>query len=536
MRYVFVLLITLIGLAGQVSATPPNMTQSDNNTALLQHIRSIFDDLAKQQYPGPDRQLPDSLVKLDYDAYRKIVFKHAHAIPVNNVWLELFHRGYLFHDRVVIHVKSLPTQDQPADNQQTIKPIQYSPQLFRFHDDVPEGLTDDLGFAGFRLLRPHPNTRPTRNTSDANQPSKQLDEFISFLGASYFRAVDECGAYGSSARGLAVSPGIFDKHEEFPVFTQFWLLPDTNQHLEEKIRICALMESPSITGLYLFTIHVTQSVTVDVKATLQARKPIDKLGIAPITSMFLYGEAGANDNVHVDHRPEVHDADGLQITIDQSQQIWHPLANPHQHRVTRFPLDTFSGFGLVQRDKDVSHYKDHETYQHVRPSIWVSDFNYPHSKGQLELLELASNGEGMDNIGVYWLPDIPLEVGRPFDLSYRLTFTHHPLSKPIPIHYYVQDTRYTSHPDGSTNFVITFTPQSQHSSKNYPAVDASVTMNQQRLKQVFVNHQDDGLITVRFTVPSDTPKASALRAHLFVKNGTIKLSEIWSFTCPTPQP
>ncbi|HAI49855.1 MAG TPA: glucan biosynthesis protein D, partial [Enterobacteriaceae bacterium] len=44
---------------------------------------------------------------------------------------------------------------------------------------------------------------------------------VSFLGASYFRAVDETYQYGLSARGLAVDT-FTDTPEEFPDFTAFW--------------------------------------------------------------------------------------------------------------------------------------------------------------------------------------------------------------------------------------------------------------------------------------------------------------------------
>lgn len=50
---------------------------------------------------------------------------------------------------------------------------------------------------------------------------------------------------------------------------------------------------------------------MDVEAVLYPRKNIGKLGIAPLTSMFLFGEN--TKNKFDDHRPEVHDSDGLLI-------------------------------------------------------------------------------------------------------------------------------------------------------------------------------------------------------------------------------
>lgn len=48
----------------------------------------------------------------------------------------------------------------------------------------------DAGFAGFRLFK-------------ASKLARR--DFVSFLGASYFRAVDNTRQYGLSARGLAVN-------------------------------------------------------------------------------------------------------------------------------------------------------------------------------------------------------------------------------------------------------------------------------------------------------------------------------------------
>jgi glucan biosynthesis protein len=64
----------------------------------------------------------------------------------------------------------------------------------------------DLGFAGFRAFK---------------APELARRDIVSFLGASYFRAVDDTYQYGLSARGLAVDT-FTDTPEEFPDFTSFW--------------------------------------------------------------------------------------------------------------------------------------------------------------------------------------------------------------------------------------------------------------------------------------------------------------------------
>ena len=59
---------------------------------------------------------------------------------------------------------------------------------------------------------------------------------------------------------------------------------------------------------------------LEVTATLFPRKRIEKLGLAPLTSMFFTGE---NDRRFFDDfRSEVHDSDGLLIHSGTGEWIW----------------------------------------------------------------------------------------------------------------------------------------------------------------------------------------------------------------------
>ena len=50
-----------------------------------------------------------------------------------------------------------------------------------------------------------------------------MDEFLVYLGASYFRAIPKGAPYGLSARALSLNSGLPGVPEEFPDFQQFWL-------------------------------------------------------------------------------------------------------------------------------------------------------------------------------------------------------------------------------------------------------------------------------------------------------------------------
>lgn len=100
---------------------------------------------------------------------------------------------------------------------------------------------------------------------------------------------------------------------------------------------------------------------MDVDAALYFRKPVEKLGIAPLTSMYLFGEN--TKNRFDDYRPEVHDSDGLLMHNGAGEWLWRPLDNAKFLRVSSFEDNNPSGFGLMQRDRSLEHYLD------LRPTI-----------------------------------------------------------------------------------------------------------------------------------------------------------------------
>jgi glucans biosynthesis protein len=83
---------------------------------------------------------------------------------------------------------------------------------------------------------------------------------------------------------------------------------------------------------------------IDVTADLFMRTDVARLGIAPLTSMYWYGE---NERRYAtDWRPEIHDSDGLAIWTGAGEHIWRPLINSESVCTNSF-LDTNPrGFGL----------------------------------------------------------------------------------------------------------------------------------------------------------------------------------------------
>lgn len=127
-----------------------------------------------------------------------------------------------------------------------------------FAEDIPDG----LGFAGFRL-----------------REKETWEEWLSFLGAAYFRSPGESGQYGLSARAIAVNTGLAQA-EEFPDFTDFWFEHVGDQ--SQALIIHGLLDGPSVTGAYRIKAWRETGVLMDVDATLflARRSQAPRLGAA----------------------------------------------------------------------------------------------------------------------------------------------------------------------------------------------------------------------------------------------------------------
>lgn len=348
---------------------------------------------AEQPYQEQTHTIPPEVERLDWDQYQAIRFRADHAIWARErtrFQIRFFHLGLFFKKPVQMHDVANGIAQE----------IAYDPGMFNYGKSGLDGkrLPGDQGFAGFQVFHQNDLTR----------------DIAAFLGASYFRAVGVEMQYGQSARGLAVDCGL-GRPEEFPVFTDFWFeRPARNS---DKLTVYALMDSPSITGAYRFIIQPAATLLIDVDAALYPRKSIERLGIAPLTSMFQYGD---NDRrVADDWRPEIHDSDGLSVCTGGGEWIWRPLTNPADLRFNAYVDDNPRGFGLLQRDRNFEHYQDDGAFYDRRPSVWVEPRgNW--GKGSVQLVELPTQDETADNMVAFWNPEEKPRPGQELLYAYRL--------------------------------------------------------------------------------------------------------------------
>lgn len=351
---------------------------------------------AQQDFEPLEPIQNERLKNLNYQEYRAIRFKGEESIwrGLYPYEAQFFHTGFLYQQPVNIHL---------IDYKNRVSNLPFSSQYFNYDppaQTLGNDIKTDVGFAGFRIHFP-------LNTNEYK------DELVAFLGATYFRMVGKHQKYGISTRGLAIDTAM-PEGEEFPYFTDFWLIEPANG---KNLVVYAKMDSPSVTGIYKFTLNGNGNTHMDVKAWLFAREDVEKLGLAPVTSMFLYGENTASKPD--DFRPEVHDSDGLMLLTNSNEQLWRPLNNPNRLRITSLSDKKPKGFGMIQRDIQYGNYLDSEAEYHLRPGVWMTaheGFN----EGRLELVEIPANSETHDNIVAYWVNNAPFLEGDSLYLHYEI--------------------------------------------------------------------------------------------------------------------
>lgn len=487
---------------------------------LLPHPAAIafeFDDvarLARELAAAPPRKtdsgLPKELRSLDYGQYRAIRFR-----PERFHWrraglpfeLAFFHRGWRYGEAVKIN-------EVAADG---VREIRFDPEAFDYGPNkIDPKRMQGLGFAGFRVHYP------------VNTPDYK-DEVLVFLGASYFRALGKGQRHGLSGRGLALDTAVA-AGEEFPRFVEFWI--ERPAPGARELTIYGLLESRRATGAYRFVLRPGVDTALEVKARLFLREGVAKLGLAPLTSMYFFGEN--QRSAAEDYRPEVHDSDGLSIRSASGEWLWRPLVNPRRLLVTSFALANPVGFGLMQRDRSFASYQELDTRFDLRPSLWVE----PKGKwgeGRVELVLIPTPDDTNDNVVAYWVPANPPPPRQPYDLEYRLLWQKDAETRPALAR--VMQTRrgelQPRKPDGSVALAVDFAGRAlkKRSAGVKPEAMLWIDANGQVLERGLHRNEVTGGWRVTLRVRRvDEKKPVEIRAYL--KGGNETLSETWSYILP----
>ena len=513
---------TLAGLAAALSTTALTpLSFADDSAAPIPFSFDILTEtmrsLAAKPYQPDAVDLPEALKSLDYDAYRLIQARDDRAIKFSNgfgYFAEPFHLGWLFKDPVQL----FEATDGAA------KLIPFSARDFNYHDpavaDKMAGITLP-GVAGFRIDCP------------LNEPN-QMAELVSFLGASYFRALGRGNAYGGSARGAVINSWL-SVPEEFPRFSSFYIEPaDYGQPLT----VYATLEGPSLSGAFRFVFQPgtaeRQDTMVDVTARYFFRNDIAEMGVAPLTSMFLYSDS--NRSQFDDYRPQVHDSDGLFIESGSGELVWRALNNPPALGNSYFTQTNPKGFGLMQRARDFASYQDPGARYDLRPSMLVEPQG-DWGAGSIRLIEVPAKLEADDNIVAFWVPKTPFKAGDHAEFSYRLRWGDLPPDPKGTLGYVAETRAGQGGVSGVANkvtlrkFVIDFTGGPLSAADFDPdSVDAVATVTGTGGKVTFSavsQVPETGMMRLAIDAEIDSKDPVELRAYLI--GGGRQLTETWLY-------
>jgi len=486
-----------------LSALSSGHAAQDPPAFSFDRLRAIATERARAPAaPEDSADLPEWLAKLDYEGYRSLRFR-----PETSLWtddnlpfrIRFMHRGYLYGRRVPIHV---------VDGAK-VEELRFSPAQFEYPEGSPP-VPDELGYSGFAVL----------SWSDTTQ---RWDEIAAFQGASYFRLLGDGQVYGASLRGLTIDTAATNG-EEFPAFVEFWIerpLPGAT-----RLTVYALLDSPGASGAYRFLIgRQGPEVEAEVSVCIVPRHPIGKLGLAPLTTMFLSGEDGLRRQA--DYRPEIHDSDGLLLANGDGAWTWRPLANPDRtHRIERFPLENPAGFGLLQRDRAFASYEDLGARFELRPGFWVSPRG-AWGKGAVELIEIPTSAEWNENVVAYWVPEAPVTPGEPLCLDYGLTTTRDDAQRP-PL---ARCTALRLRPGDKPFFVLDFAgPQLEG---DFPSLHADITAKGASIGNVVLQpNEAAGGVRLTFELAARTEDRVDLRVRLLRGERAVSETVAWPWVKP----
>lgn len=464
------------------------------------HMRKLAETLAQTEFAAPGASVPDAFKSLSAEQYRDIRFRTDQA-----VWrpdrldfeVQLLPMGWLYDKPVEIWlVEGGEARQLKADGSM----FQFGKLLENAPPEAP------FGFSGFRIHGP-------LNRSDLN------DEYVVFQGASYFRAIGRNQNYGLSARGLALNTAQ-PTGEEVPLFRAFYI--EKPKPGAPEIIVHALLDSPSVTGAYRFTVLPGDATVMDIDVTLFPRRPLAHVGLAPLTSMFLHGSA--HHRVNHDFRPSVHDSEGLAVLNGKGERIWRPLTNPKTLQISAFMDKNPKGFGLAQRDRKFASFQDLGARFERRPTAWVEPKG-GWGDGYVELIEIPTEVEIHDNIIAYWKPAKALEPGIAHRFVYRLHWT-----ESIPASWsgaWVNKTLVGGMKKADTQlFVVDFEGPSVRDLRELPVAQLGVSSGS--VSNLSVQKHPD-INGARVTFELNTAGTEVVELRLSLKSGEKLISETWLF-------
>ena len=479
-------------------ATPPvPQAQSFDSARILDMAR----DLAKRPYKAPNAPLGDPFASLPHDLYVSIKSK-----PDTHIWkdantgfvIEPLHRGSIFSAQIQIHVVENGFERKLA----------YATDLFDFGKvSIPSNI-GDLGFSGFRILRPIDG---------------RMSEVAIFQGASFFRARANHQNFGVVARGLSIRTAD-PRGEETPSFRAIWIEKPTLA--SNAIVMHALLDSESVTGAYRFTLRPGDATIIDTECTLFARTNVDHYGIATMAGTYVFGPL---DRRRDDIRPAAHEVSGLQILNGAHEWLWRPVSNRETLQVSAFVDSSPQGFGFLQRERGFSQFQDDLQHWEWRPSLWIEPIG-DWGPGEVTLVEIPTDSEVNGNMIAYWRARQPLAAGAEVSYAYRQFWCWQAPNRPPLAQVAGSRSGRTTAQSGARRrrFLVDFTGDVIADPQRSPEINANLTASPGAISSVRT-YLDRERKSMRVIFDMDAGSEALSELRLLLESQGKPISETWLY-------
>jgi glucans biosynthesis protein len=360
--------------------------------------------LAAKPYAAPPADLREPFASLSYEQFVGIKTRPGSALwsgENKGFTIEPLHRGNIFTTAVDIFVIDGGVASRVVYDQN-----RFDYGALKIAEKLP-----DIGYSGFRVL--------------SAPPGGGEAELALFQGASFYRAVAAGQNLGVTARGLSIRTAD-PRGEEFPAFRTFWIEKPVLG--ANALVIHALLDSPSVTGVYQFTLRPGEATIIDTELTLFPRTAVDHYGLAGFAAASLFTPLDTRRRAD-DLRPMVTAANGIQMLTGAGEWLWRPVSNREELQFSSYVDKNPKGFGALQRARDIADYQDDDQHWERRPSLWIEPLG-DWGEGALQLVEIPSESENNENIVAYWRPKAPLAGGAQATFAYRQFWCWEPPSRP----------------------------------------------------------------------------------------------------------
>lgn len=464
-------------------------------------ITDLARALAAKPYAAPGTNLPAPFASLSYEQFVGIKTR-----PESAVWagekkgfsIEPLHRGNIFTAPVDLFI---------VENGASTR-LGYDQNRFDYGAlKVTENLPD-IGYSGFRVLHAPPGGEPA--------------ELAIFQGASFYRAVAAGQNLGVTARGLSIRTAD-PRGEEFPAFRTFWI--EKPALGDNALVIHALLDSPSVAGVYHFTVRPGEATIVDTELTLFPRTNVDHYGLAGFAAASLFSPLDARRR-NDDLRPMAAAVCGLQMLTGAGEWLWRPVSNREELQFSSFMDVNPKGFGALVRERDISAWQDDDQHWERRPSLWIEPLG-EWGEGAMQLVEIPSESETNENIVAYWRPKAPLVGGAQATFAYRQFWCWEPPARP-PLAVAVEARSGKGPHAKLRRFVVVFSGDALADPQQTARLSAALTTSPGSATNVRT-FLDPRAKTCRVVFDVDPAGENYCEMRLVLRAGETPISETWLY-------